>query len=126
MDLKELQEKFCSNYSVAILNDSKRRAKYKPLHFQSIEDADVISPTLNMEYEKVYTLEIPESRLVSLIEMEAQFYGGVRHQERNMFEHLMAKQREEHFLRNEYPAIKKAWERYSTLLNLVKSGKEPK
>lgn len=125
MDLKELFNKFCGNYKVRILNDSKRMAKYKPLNFQFPEDADIIQSSVSVDYEKVYTLEIPESRLNSLIEMEAQFYGSLRHQERDMFEYLMTKEREEHFLRNEYPAVKKAWERYSTLLNLCKSGKEP-
>lgn len=125
MDLKELFDKFCHNYDVRILNDSKRRAKYKPLHFQFPDDADIIQSSVNMEYEKVYTVEIPESRLKSLVELEAKFYQGLRSEERNMFESLMNKQREEHFLRNEYPAVRKAWERYSTLLNLVKSGKEP-
>lgn len=114
---------FCKNYEVNVLNDQKRRARYHPPKFFTDPDrADIIrNDVVEYETEKVYTLEIPESRLRALIEMEQRFFKFHRHNQGqiDMFQTLMDKEREESYYRNSNEAIKKAYEHYSMLLNLA-------
>ena len=119
---EELNE-FCKNYEVRVLNDSKRRARYHPPRFfTEPERADIIrNDIVEYETEQVYTLEIPEGRLRALIEMERKFYKWQRHTrtEVDLFKTLMEKEREEAFYRNTNPAVQKAYEQYSIMLNMA-------
>ena len=121
--MEEEQRQFCENYEVRVLNDQKRRARYHPpTFFTEPERADVIRhDIIEFETEKVITLEIPESRLRTLVEMERKFYKWQRHTktEVDMFQTLMDKEREEAYLRNTNPAVQKAYEQYSIMLNLA-------
>lgn len=114
---------FCRNYEVRVLNDQKRRARYHPPRFfTDPERADIIrNDIVEFENERVYTLEIPEGRLRALIEMEKRFYKWQKHtkSEVDMFETLMNKEREEAYYRNTNPAVQKAFEQYSIMLNLA-------
>jgi hypothetical protein len=119
---EELKD-FCKNYEVRILNDQKRRARYHPpKFFTDPTRADIIrNDIVEFEHERVFTLEIPEGRMRSLIEMERRFYKWQRHSpgEIDMFETLMNKEREEAYYRNTNPAVQKAYEQYSIMLNLA-------
>ena len=121
--MNEELKQFCENYEVRVLNDQKRRARYHPPRFfTDPERADIIRNDIDVyETEKVVTLEIPESRLRTLIEMEKRFYRWQRHSktEVDMFETLMNKEREESYLRETNEAVKKAYEQYSLMLNLA-------
>ena len=121
--MNEELKQFCENYEVRVLNDSKRRARYHPPRFfTEPERADIIrNHIVEFEHEKVYTMEIPEGRFRALIEMEKRFYKWQRHTrvEVDMFETLMNKEREEAFYRNTNPAVQKAYEQYSIMLNLA-------
>jgi hypothetical protein len=66
-------------------------------------------------------MEIPEGRLRTLIELEKRFFKWQRHSkgEIDMFQTLMDKEREEANYRNINPAVKKAYEQYSIMLNLA-------
>jgi len=118
---KELDQ-FCNNYEVRILNDQKRRARYyPPQFFTDPYRADVIQKDMiSYETEQVFTVEIPESRLNTLVEMEKRF---MNHRDnpsvRDMFEMLMDKEREEAHYRHTNAAVQKAYEQYSMLLNLA-------
>ena len=115
--------KFCENYEVRVLNDQKRRARYNPVRFFTDPmRADIIQKdTLNFETEKVYTVEIPEGRLRTLVEMERRFFNYVAHHDKpiDMFQTLMDKEREEAHYRNTNQAVQKAYEQYSIMLNLA-------
>ena len=115
--------KFCENYEVRVLNDSKRRARYHPARFFTDPmRADIIQKdTVAYETEKVYTVEIPEGRLRTLVEMERKFFNYVEHRGKpiDMFQTLMDKEREEAHYRYTNQAVKKAYEQYSMLLNLA-------
>jgi hypothetical protein len=119
---EELKD-FCRNYEVNVLNDTKRRARYSPPQFfTDPHRADVfIRDHLNYETEQVYTVEIPEGRLRALIEMERRFFKWQRHSqgEIDMFQTLMDKEREEAYIRSTKPAVQKAYEQYSIMLNLA-------
>jgi hypothetical protein len=114
---------FCRNYEVNVLNDTKRRARYSPPQFFTDPTrADVfVRDRMTYETEQVYTVEIPEGRLRALIEMEQRFFKWQRHSqgEVDMFETLMNKEREEAYLRSTKPAVQKAYEQYSIMLNLA-------
>jgi len=119
---KELNQ-FCENYEVRVLNDQKRRARYHPPRFfTDPERADIIrNDIVEYETEPVYTLEIPEGRLRTLIEMEQRFFKWQQHRpgEIDMFQTLMDKEREEAHYRHTNQAVQKAYEQYSMLLNLA-------
>jgi hypothetical protein len=119
---KEL-EKFCENYEVKIVNDTGRYARYRPpVFFSEPERADIVrSDIIEHMTEKLYTLQIPESRLRTLMEMERRFFNNNPHEKgySDMFEMLMSKEREEAHFRNTNEAVKKAYEQYSIMLNLA-------
>lgn len=120
---KELDE-FCKNYEVRVLNDQKRRAKYRPVSFFTDPlRADIIRNDLktDIETERVFTVEIPEGRLRTLVEMERKFFNYVEHRNQpiDLFQILMDKEREEAYYRQTNPAVQKAYEQYSIMLNLV-------
>lgn len=116
-------DNFCKNYEVRVVNDTQRHARYRPPTFFSVEnDASIIRKDI-IEYqtEKLYTLQIPESRLKTLVEMEKRFFGNHAHQfhHTDMFDILVNKEREESYYRNTNEAVKKAYEQYSIMLNLA-------
>jgi hypothetical protein len=115
--------KFCENYEVRVLNDSKRRARYHPARFFTDPmRADIIQKdTVNFETERVFTVEIPEGRLNTLVEMERRFFNYVAHHDKpiDMFQTLMDKEREEAHYRHTNQAVQKAYEQYSIMLNLA-------
>jgi len=119
---KELNQ-FCENYEVRVLNDSKRRARYHPARFFTDPfRADIIQKdTVTYETEKVYTVEIPEGRLRTLVEMERKFFNYVDHHDKpiDMFQTLMDKEREEAHFRHTNQSVQKAYEQYSIMLNLA-------
>lgn len=114
--------KFSENYEVRVLNDQKRRARTRnPMFFTDPLRANVIEENLAFETERVYTLEVPESRLKTLVEMEKRFFRNQLHNKQHvdMFELLMEKEREEAYHRETNQAVKKAYEQYSIMLNLA-------
>ena len=119
--MKQDLQDFCNNYEVKIVNDSGRCARYHPPRFfTDPERADIIrNDIVEYETEKLYTLQIPESRLRTLIEMENRFFNNRVDRVRDMFEVLMDKEREEAYHRNSNEAVKKAYEQYSIMLNLA-------
>jgi hypothetical protein len=119
---KELDQ-FCENYEVRVLNDSKRRARYHPPRFFTDPSrADLIrNDIVEYETEQVYTVEIPEGRLRTLVEMERKFFNYINHRDKpiDMFQTLMDKEREEAHYRHTNQAVQKAYEQYSIMLNLA-------
>ena len=116
-------KKFCENYEVRVLNDSKRRARYHPpKFFTDPSRADLIrNDIIEYETEKVYTVEVPEGRLRTLVDMERRFFNYVEHHDKpiDLFQTLMDKEREEAHYRNTNQAVQKAYEQYSIMLNLA-------
>jgi hypothetical protein len=119
--MDEKLKKFCENYEVKIVNDQKRFARYRrPQFFTEPLNASIIQDTMDFQTEKLYTVDIPESRLNTLVEMENRFmnFRNSDHS-RDMFELLMDKEREEAHYRFTNEAVKKAYEQYSIMLNLA-------
>lgn len=120
--MDEKIKNFCKNYECRIIDDNKKHARYHPPTYFSIPtDANIISrDAFEYQTEKLLTVEIPESRLKTLVEMEEKFFN-YRHggSGRDMFVMLVEKEREESFYRNSNEAVKKAYEQYSIMLNLA-------
>lgn len=119
--MTEKLKKFCENYEVKIINDQKRFARYRrPQFFTDPYNASIIQDTMEIQTEKMYTVELPESRLNTLVEMENRFmnFRNSDHS-RDMFEMLMDKEREEAHYRHTNAAVQKAYEQYSIMLNLA-------
>lgn len=120
--MDEEVKQFCENYEVRVLNDQKRRVRYHPpKYFTEPVRADIIRhDIIEYETERVITMEIPESRLRTLIELERRFFKWQIHSkgEIDMFQTLMDKEREEAYHRQTNPAVQKAYEQYSIMLNL--------
>jgi hypothetical protein len=119
--MDEKLKKFCENYEVKIVNDQKRFARYRrPQFFTEPLNASIIQDSMDMQTEKLLTVDIPESRLNTLVEMENRFmnFRNSDHS-RDMFELLMDKEREEAHYRHTNAAVKKAYEQYSIMLNLA-------
>ena len=119
--MDEKLKKFCENYEVKIVNDQKRYARYRrPQFFTDPFNASIIQDTMYMQTEKLLTVDIPESRLNTLVEMENRFmnFRNSDHS-RDMFELLMDKEREEAHYRFTNEAVQKAYEQYSIMLNLA-------
>lgn len=116
-------KEFCENYEVRVLNDQKRRVRYHPPKFFTDPDrADIIrNDIVEYETEKVITLEIPESRLRTLIELEKRFFKWQHHtrSEVDLFQTLMDKEREEAHYRHTNTAVQTAYEQYSLMLNIA-------
>lgn len=121
MDNEKLKT-FCNNYEVKVVNDTGRYARYRPpTFFSEPTRADIIRNDVEeFRTEKLYTVQIPESRLQTLIEMEGRFHNNNEDRyRRDMFEVLMEKEREESFYRHSNEAVRKAYEQYSIMLNLA-------
>jgi hypothetical protein len=121
--MNEELKQFCINYEVTVLNDQKRRARYHPPRFfTDPENASVIRDDIvPYETERVFTVEIPESRLRALVELERRFFKYQKHTagEVDFFDMLMQKEREEAAIRHQNEAVQKAYEQYSIMLNLA-------
>ena len=115
-------KRFCENYEMKVVNDTGRYARYRPpTFFTDPIRADIIRHDLQeFTTEKLYTVQIPESSLKTLAEMEGRFFNNREDWgTRDMFEILMDKEREEAHFRHTNEAVRKAYENYSTMLHLA-------
>jgi hypothetical protein len=76
-----------------------------------------------LDTQPLYTVEIAESELCRVAEFESQVFNNMRTQGHyGIFENLMEQKEREKYLRDNYPAVKKAYEHYSLILKLAESG----
>ena len=89
-----------------------------PMDFNKVSPVDFITDS-----EPLYTVEIAESELERIADFEAQVFNNMKKQgHHQMFEMLMEQKEQEKYLKNKYPAVKKAYEHYSLMLKLAESG----
>ena len=118
---------FLHRHNIKILDTNKRFARYSPTYsyFTDRDMMDLITSKVAYETEPLYTLEIPESEIRRIQEFEDQVFGNMKQQGHyNLFQNLMEMKEEELELRRRFPAVQKAYENYSLLLNLCKGGKD--
>lgn len=127
MSKKNLDE-FCQRHSIKCIDSSKRAHKLTRMntkYFNYATDYNMIDRIADvaLETETLYTLEVSESELERIADFESQVFNNLHEKGHyNMFETLMEQKEQEKFLRDRYPAVKKAYEQYSLMLKLAQSG----
>ena len=113
---------FCNKYIIRILDDTRRFAKIRPVENFSIPDnKDYYIHQMEAEYEPLLTITIPLSKLEALSNIDSVFYNNIEDvYARQIFESWMDSQREEKYLRQQYPAVQSAYEQYSMVLHLCR------
>ena len=119
-------EKFCKAHSIRVLDTNKRASKYHKVninYFKDPMDFNRIYEDIVVDSEPLYTVEIAESELQRIAEFEEQVFNNLKEAGHyRMFEVLMEQKEQEAYLRDTYPAVKKAYEHYSLMLKLAQSG----
>jgi hypothetical protein len=120
-------KQFCQHHRITVLDTNKRAHRYQrinmayfrdPMDFNKVSLVDVVNDT-----EPLYTVEIAQSELERIADFEAQVFNNMRKQGHyHMFEMLMEQKEEEKYLKDKYPAVRKAYEQYSLMLKLAQSG----
>lgn len=123
---KEIRD-FVGRHGVKVIDTNKRAHRLSRANIEMFAFANdynrVISNTLAYETEPLYTVEIAESELDRIAKFEQQVFNNMAEKGHyNMFETLMQQKEEEMYLKEKYPAVKKAYEQYSLMLKLAKSG----
>ena len=119
--------KFVYDHNIRVIDSNKRAYKHTKANvnlFKFQEDYNkFVSDLVTFETETLFTVEISESELQRIAEFEEQVFNNMKSQGHyNMFETLMEQKQQERYLRDSYPAVKKAYEYYSLMLKLAQSG----
>lgn len=118
---------FIKNHRICIVDTNKRAHKITRMNtrfFESTSDYNIVmTENIPFETERLFTVEISESELEAISEFEAQVFNNLKETGHyRMFEVLMEQKEREKYLRERYPAVKKAYENYSLMLALANSG----
>jgi hypothetical protein len=120
-------KKFCNEHGIRVIDSSKRAHKHTKSNVSLFRYADDYNKFLNepihFETEILYTVEVAESELERIAEFENQVFNNMKQNGHyNLFEVLMEQKEQEQYLREKYPAVRKAYEQYSLMLKLAESG----
>lgn len=127
MNDKLVMEEFCKNHAIRVIDTNKRAYRYNKIDIKFFQDPldynKVNEEKLRYETEPLYTVEIAESELQKIASFESQVFANMRTKGHyGMFEMLMEQKEKEKYLRNNYPAVKRAYEHYSLILKMAESG----
>jgi hypothetical protein len=120
-------DEFVKLHRIRVVDDNKRACRYRKVDadfFNYQNDYNKINSIepVKFETETLYTVEIAESELERIAGFESQVFNNMKNTGHyNLFETLMDQKREEARLRDQFPAVKKAYEQYSLMLNLAKT-----
>ena len=121
MDKREL-DRFCSNWEVRLrdTNYKMRRPKRYDLDTK-MNNFDIPSPFIDFQEIDCYEIIMPKANFHTLAEIDKNNKDlALKSLEDEEF--IKRLKRDEHLeikIRNNVPAVQKAWENYCTLLNLV-------
>lgn len=118
---------FVDRHRIRVIDTNKRAVKSRginaeyfryPDDYNKFDKIDFVSET-----EPLYTVEIAESEIDRIAQFESQVFNNMAEKGHYaLFETLMEQKEQEKYLKEKYPAVKKAYEHYSLLLKLAKSG----
>lgn len=119
--------KFVHQHGIRVVDSNKRAYRHTRQNTQLFTFHDDYNKFLNnhltFETETLYTVEISESELDRIAEFENHVFNNMAEKGHfNLFETLMEQKEQEAYLRDKYPAVKKAYEQYSLMLKLAQSG----
>jgi cysteinyl-tRNA synthetase len=122
-------KKFLHYHNIQVIDDNKRAHKITRMnvkYFKNFTDYNELTSTSAIqqyETERLLTVEITESELQRIADFEAEVFNNLKeHGHYRMFEHMTQLKEREKYLKNKYPAVKKAYEHYSLMLKLAESG----
>ena len=117
---------FCEQHQIRVLDTNKRAHRYHKINvkfFKDPMDYNLVHEDIITDSEPLYTVEIAQSELERIADFEAQVFNNMKKQGHyHMFEMLMEQKEEEKYLKDKYPAVRKAYEQYSLMLKLAQSG----
>jgi len=120
-------KKFVEYHRINIIDDNKRAHEYTRMnmkYFQNPDNYNDLIETGVIQYGtvKLLTVEITESELERIADFESEVFNNMKQANHyNMFVNLMEQKEQEKYLKNKYPAVKKAYEHYSLMLKLAES-----
>jgi hypothetical protein len=122
-----ITKEFCQMHRINVIDQNKRAHKMTSMNtkfFQFNDDYNKFQQEyMTFDTETLYTVEISESELTRIAEFENQVFNNMKETGHyRLFETLMDQKRQEAYLRNKYPAVRKAYEQYSLMLTLAESG----
>jgi hypothetical protein len=124
--MNEFIKNFCHQHSINVLDQNKRAHRYTKLnydYFRHSADYNIVNQQIVYDTEPLWTVEIAESELERIAEFELQVFNNLKqHGHYRMFENMMEQKEREKFLKEKYPAVKKAYEQYSLILKLAEGG----
>ena len=125
LEKSEQAKKFLYRYDMQKVDGNRRQQKYVMPKFSILDkyDFDQISQPMYYETETLFTIQIPESRLESLVDFHNRVEESIKYTgSMDMFNHMLQKQREEKEFREKHPAVQKAYEQYQLMYKLASSG----
>jgi hypothetical protein len=125
MSTENIKE-FCHHHSIRVLDTNKRASRYHKVninYFKDPMDFNRVYEDIVIDSEPLYTVEIAESELERIANFESEVFNNMKKTGHyRMFETIMEQKEQEKYLKNKYPAVKKAYEQYSLMLKLAESG----
>jgi hypothetical protein len=119
-------KQFCQHHGINVLDTNKRASRYHKVNVKYFEDPvdfNRVYENVIVDSEPLYTVEIAESELERIADFESEVFNNMKKQGHyRMFEVIMEQKEEERYLKDKYPAVKKAYEQYSLMLKLAQSG----
>ena len=127
MNDKHVIDEFCNAHRIRLVDANKRAHKYHKIdirYFSDPMDYNRVNPlVLEYETETLFTIEIAESELEKIAKFERQVFNHMKEKGHyDMFNYIMEQKEQEKYLREKYPAVKKAYEQYSLVLKMAESG----
>jgi hypothetical protein len=119
--------KFFDRHQLNVLDTNKRAHRMTKMNTKFFKFEDdynkLINSTATFETEPLYTIEVAESELHRIADFEAEVFNHMESGSHyRMFEAVMEQKEQERYLKDKYPAVKKAYEHYSLMLKLAESG----
>ena len=113
---------FLEKYQMKIVDANRRVRYFKPLSYRDYDSSLTSTPwEITYETEALFTIQVPESKLESLIELYDRVEESIRYRGNiDVFDHLMEKDRKEREFREKHPAVKNAYEQYQTMCILAR------
>lgn len=127
MDDQNTVREFCNKHGIKFVDRNKRAHKFTKAEIKFFNDPTdynvLYRDQLRFETEPLYTIEIAESELQKIADFESQVFNHMKqHGHYDMFNYIMEQKEREKYLKNKYPAVKKAYEQYSLILKMAESG----
>lgn len=123
----EKAKKFLYRYNMEIVDSNRRYQRYtiptmSISAYDKFKDEYLHNP-IHYETEILYTIQIPESRLESLVDFHDRVEESMKYTgSMDVFNDYIRRDKEEQAFREKHPAVQKAYEQYRMLYKLAKSG----